>query len=1273
MTMQTLFRRDPTRQLEEVQKVNARQRAETDVEEFYETESAKAVLTQLGSIVEKHPTESARFLYVYATFGSGKTHLLKLLGLVADRDSPFSHLGTTLASQWSGFDNLSQSIERSQHTDRLIPIFLNLLNRDASKEPPLPFLIFEAIGRERGYPTDPNWLLEWSWSVDMEYDSVWDAIQEATHDGQTFSDVVSDRASLRRWLYEVLPTLPEARGTELATKDGVKASIEQAVEDISPSEFDAVQLVARIETLTTILNETESGKSTELLLGLDEVALFIGDSKQRYREFEETMEALQHGPNPVVITTGQYSLPKTRQSLLGSYTDEHWTSNQVRLGGADTEIIVRKRWLQKNASGSDTVESLLEALPDLTLNTQEEIAQMDSNSIESYPFRSYDLTLLRSVMQQLITQGRATDREYIQGRALLVLVRSLFTKFEWASKEPGALVTWDEMFDLLVEETTYVPLWVQEMIDNTLVPTFDGDEDAWEIRVAKALYLVNQLPSVPATPDNLGRLLFDQVDQSLSERVEETKDGLQALVRKKKALEETSESGEIVYTLVSEEQENILKRAEAKAEEISPYQLSAWLETRLRDADRFFRSDGTLHEQSVGNERYVPLRYAYSILDTVDRAPKTVFDSLRIRVLAVTDETLESQIETWQNVNRDRPGGEHILIAMEVEGGTVGRIKSVIGMQQVLDDEVESHDELLREHRTNKRRLEATINTLLDTATVYTPTASHGTRPAAIEQVVSEQLTSVFGNRRKVLSRPLVEVDDAKTMARFFRGGDTWPLSTEDAALFGVDIESGTLSKSGWCQEFIDRYESHTAVDVETLLQQTSTANGAYRGTPQESIAALLIILATSNEKIALKRDTEYVTEPVNIGRVVRTKGGLTSLQVRFGVDTINPKEIRSVIETLISGSLSGDDPDEWVNTLGQWVSEHSVALKRTFKRISREFGTPLSALEDALSPGYSDKPIEAEPLVTDAVKNEAEIFSRAYELFTATNGQSLWDQFEETQTLMEERYPTATVTSRINKTASGSTVPTTETIESRIADARRHRVDTLLTHYRQLTGTQPDVETPDEICAAFSVWISDERSAIEDLIETGTQAFDGVSLDSISALCQSVWNGETLTEAMIVDTLVQQELEMYASIRAVCDGTDSLWKQLKSTYADLQTTNPESPTTETIGTVLAQSRPPSVQRIEQLLDEATNPRQPGATDDMWAQLLAVNEDLRRELPTASIMDKVQHAIAASERPPDDRVAELVQEAETVLERVRSVHAALEDADDKSIVVIKRS
>jgi len=101
-----------------------------------------------------------------------------------------------------------------------------------------------------------------------------------------------------------------------------------------------------------------------------------------------------------------------------------------------------------------------------------------------------------------------------------------------------------------------------------------------EVRVSKALYLLNQTPAVPATPENLGRLMLDDVNASVDEAVADVQSALNTLVDKRKVLTETNDQGDEVYTLVSEEQESIPTRAQTKAEQISPHQLSAWLETR---------------------------------------------------------------------------------------------------------------------------------------------------------------------------------------------------------------------------------------------------------------------------------------------------------------------------------------------------------------------------------------------------------------------------------------------------------------------------------------------------------------------------------------------------------------------------------------------------------------------------------------------------------------------------------------------------------------------
>jgi hypothetical protein len=1268
MSITELFRSDPTRQLEEVQKVNARERAETDVAEFHETESAKQVLSQLGETIEKHPGEAARFLYLHATFGSGKTHLLKLIGLVADSEPEFAHLGTKLAEQWPGFDNLAHSIEES-HVDRLKPVFLNLLNRDASKEPPLPFLIFEAIGRELGYPTDPNWLLEWAWMIDMEYDRVWEELCTTEYDGQAFDDVLAERASLRRWLYEALPAMAETTGTELDSPGGVKASIERAEEEVNPESFEEPELVDRVETVTEVLNK--EGPRTELLIGLDEVALFVGDSRHRYREFEDTMEALQK-PNPVVVTTGQYSLPKTRESLIGKPDEDHWTQQEVELEGADTEIIVRKRWLQKDSGGSERVASLVSSMPDLSLETYSPVDSADPDPVESYPFREYDLTLLRTVMQELITQGRSTERDYIQGRALLVLVRSLFTKFGWASAEEGALVTWDELFDLLVEETTYVPLWVQEMLENTLIPTFGGNEDAREVRVSKALYLLNQTPTVPATPANLGRLMFNDVEASVTDAVEETQTALNTLVDKQKVLTETNDHGDEVYTLVSEEQENILSQAQTKAEQISPHQLSAWLETRLRENEDFFRSDGSRHEADVGDERLVPLRYEYSILDPVDRAPTTEHDAIRVRVLADEPDTVADQVETWQEVNDGREGGEHILIAIDVAEPTLNRIRNVIGMGQVLDEETESHEELEREHRTDQRRLESSISDLLENASVHTVHDYRGDRPSVLEEVVEDQVQATFGSTRKVLSRPLVEVDDAKGLATFFQGSSDWPLADSDAVMLGVDRSTTAITDTGWCQEFVNEYESKSAVDVEKILQQTRTANGDYRGTPQESIAALLITLATSNEEIALKLDTDYVTDPTAIGRQVRTKGGLTSLQVRFGVEIVKPKEVREIVSTVLGQEPTGNDPDEWVAELGTWTAENSVLVKRTFKGVSREFDVSLDALEDALSPAYGNGEIAISELTEDNIKSETETFADARELFAVEDeAASLWEQFTTTLDLLESLYPAARVTSQLQTTAEDSSVPTKRTVETRLSDAADHRVDELSTQYRRVTGDTTSASTPDEICAELTSWVRENESAVKALLGDGTDTFEEVSLDGLRSTFEVAWNTGEIDEQQLVSATVRQQAKTYEKVRDLLAGDSSPWSRLESAGASLRAEHPESPTTDPVEAVLDTSQPPSLQRVQQLIEEASDPKPPGAADDVWSDLLSVAENLRQELPNAGITDQVTEAVAGDDRPTEDQAAELLDEAERLLTRIREVDDTLDNVDAGSIVLIE--
>ncbi|MFC6720719.1 hypothetical protein [Halobacteriaceae bacterium SHR40] len=1272
-----IFQQTPTRELEEVQKVNARERAKNDVREFYETDSARDVLTTLGNLVNKYPQEESRFLYISATFGSGKTHLLKLIGFAADTESDFDDLGEELASRWPGFQSFRQSIADS-HVDRLKPVFLNLLNRDASQEPPLPYLIYEAIGRELGYPTDPNWLLEWAWQLDMNHGDCWEQLQQIEHDSQTFDEVYDERAMLRSWLYDALPTLD---ASPFESSDEVKASIDEAIEEVDPDEFEAEELVNRIEAAQDALS-TDSTE-TELLIGLDEVALFIGDGRNRYREFQQTMEALTDvvtGPNPPIIGTGQYPIEKIHGEFDDSdVTDEPWYGEQEPLEGADTEIIVRKRWLQKDSDGEQAVTSAINQMPDLTLEAYGDVAGADPNPVESYPFREYDLGLLRKVIQQLMPRGRVTEEEYVQGRALLILVRSLFTRFEWGEKPVGAIVTWDELFDLLIEETTYVPLWVQEMVDK-IDKLPDGDESVTPVSVAKALYLLNQVRSdVPSTPENLARLMIDSTDASLDSVRDDVETALRdpdrGLVENRYVLTETNDRGDEEYLLVSEEQEDILTRASTRAQQISSHRLSAKLETYLQDGSDHLLSEGSRHEVDFEDERNVPLRFGYSILDPIERAPTKEFDAIRVRLIADRPEQVNEQVDAWQSTNDDRDGGEHVLVAVDIPGSMVERLRDVMGMQEVLSEETETYTDLQSDHRDEQRALESGVREQLDEAAVHVRTGgTMGDYSDVFEQVVTQQVQSVFGQTRYVLTDGITEVNDAKQMAGFFRGAADWALSNEDAVTLGVDTDSGELT-DGWCQDFLDEYENKQSLRGEDLLAQTVQRGGTYRGTPRESISALLITLATANE-IALRRDGEYITEPGEIGRAVRNKTNLTDVQIRFeSLDGIDPDQIRAVVEVLTGESPSGSDPDAWLAELADWVDENSVLVKRVLRGVSREFGaeTSLNELEQALEPALSGESLETEDFATDEIEAQADQFARAKVLFRPVeDGETLWDQFSEWTAEMQRLYPGADVTGDMQGIARGNEVVGAEQLRATIDEADAHRQRVVRRQYERITGKMPSDGEPDSVVSTLVTWLYAHDESSKETADRVSVEFEGVTINDLYELFETAWDGGSFSEEDLVDPTIVQQAKRYVRARQLLEASSndaSLWSQLRDASRRLEEEYPNHPVTSDVEETLSRSQPPSVDEVEQLLEEAEDPFK---VDERLAEL---TDELRADYPNHEVTAAVVDAVEGTSPPSDERVGDLIEEAEQLLagvdEQLKRIRETMDELEDGSIVLVE--
>jgi len=154
------------------------------------------------------------------------------------------------------------------------------------------------------------------------------------------------------------------------------------------------------------------------------------------------------------------------------------------------------------------------------------------------------------------------------------------------------------------------------MVENKLIPSAGGDEGAFSVRVAKALYLLNQVRSeVPSTPANLARLMVKSDRRVVRICPWRCRIGTLRPLEDRKVLTETNDRGDEEYLLVSEEQEDILTRAKTRAQQIPSHRLSAKLENLHSGGSNLLLSEGSRHEVDLDGERKVPPVFGYSVLD----------------------------------------------------------------------------------------------------------------------------------------------------------------------------------------------------------------------------------------------------------------------------------------------------------------------------------------------------------------------------------------------------------------------------------------------------------------------------------------------------------------------------------------------------------------------------------------------------------------------------------------------------------------------------------
>lgn len=513
MLLNEIFAKDVQRPIEGVIKADDVAHLGTEVDEYVLTNEAAKGLEQLLEAYTNYT--NANGVWISGFFGSGKSHLLKmlahLLGNVEGQDYSRAAVSRSFTEKAAGDSFLTASLAKADRIRAKSLLFnidqkATLISKDQTDA--LLKVFVKVFDESRGYYGNQGHVARFERDLDNR--------------GQldAFKDVYA-RISGRDWLQgreegvleegNVAKAFAEVDGqtggspTNILTKyrNEYKVSIEDFADEVK-----------------SWLDRQEPGYRLNFFV--DEVGQFIGSDTHLMLNLQTIAESLNTkcGGRAWVFVTSQEDMDK----VLGDRTKSQGNdfskiqarfATRLKLTSADVEEVIRKRLLSKNEKGTELLDAMyasecanFKTLFDFVdgAKTYRNYADED-HFVGTYPFVSYQFPLFQVAIESI------SDHNVFEGRNSSVGERSMLGVVQQVAKdlgasEVGSLATFDQLFAGIRASLKSAAQRSIDVAERNL-------DDPLAIRLLKALFLVKYVDDFKATARNLTVLVYDQFGLNL--------------------------------------------------------------------------------------------------------------------------------------------------------------------------------------------------------------------------------------------------------------------------------------------------------------------------------------------------------------------------------------------------------------------------------------------------------------------------------------------------------------------------------------------------------------------------------------------------------------------------------------------------------------------------------------------------------------------------------------------------------------------------------------
>ena len=575
MIQQHIYSKDITRPINGVIKADSKAELANEITEYVitaEQQQPRLLPALFHSLV---PPEKPTCVWISGDFGSGKSHLLKILSYVLENELTIEgRKCADIFADKAGDDfELKGDIQKACRVPTesvLFNIQEKLDGIGKNQIDPVLNIFLKEFNRKLGFDDKKPEIAEIERYFVKKGKYEW---LKSEYKARFSREWIEDRPSILLKKQNLAQLLADVDGTS------VDVALSNITTQISKYTLDIDGFVSLVKTH---LDQQTPG--SRFIFFVDEVGQFIGKDVHRMLSLQTIAEGLidKTDGRASIMVTSQMDIDATlgnlekQQEYDFSRIQGRFTT-RINLTSANADEVIQRRLLEKEPEPKqllcgvyDRQKNIIKSLFNFGDNSQfKSVYKSDEQFAIDFPFIDYQFDLLqRSIIELSKNNAFSGKQQSVGERSLLTITQEVAKAYK--DKDLDQIVQFCDMYEgIRGILQTKVQSDIQQA-ERTL-----GDDMA--LKVLKALFLVKYVKGFPSTADNITKIMLPTLDTDFPEFKSQIQEALNKLVHTSYIEKGANDE----YHYQTNEEKDI--ETEIKNEELQPDAINNELKKIFRD------------------------------------------------------------------------------------------------------------------------------------------------------------------------------------------------------------------------------------------------------------------------------------------------------------------------------------------------------------------------------------------------------------------------------------------------------------------------------------------------------------------------------------------------------------------------------------------------------------------------------------------------------------------------------------------------------------------